>query len=103
MAMLLAAAESVLRTAWADFRENATMIVFNLRCRDGHTFEEWFASSREFQSKADAQALRCPECGDAHIEKGISAPRVNGGAAAAPAVGPCGLPQCGAGVCQMRD
>lgn len=79
------------------------MIVFNLKCGDGHTFEEWFASSAEYERKSAAHALHCPECGDDRIEKGISAPRVNGGAAAAPApVGPCGLPQCGMGGCQMR-
>lgn len=76
------------------------MIVFNLKCREGHAFEEWFASSGEFEAKTQAHDLRCPTCGDDHIEKGISAPRVNGGATA-PAVGPCGMPQCGAGFCQM--
>jgi hypothetical protein len=81
--------------------ETVSMIVFNLKCREGHTFEEWFASSGAYEGKVAAHELRCPECGDDHIEKGISAPRVNG-SAAAPAVGPCGLAACGNGVCQMR-
>jgi hypothetical protein len=78
------------------------MIVFNLKCASGHTFEEWFATSAEFDAKTDAGALSCPECGDHDIAKAITAPRINGGAAA-PAVGPCGLPQCGAGACAMES
>jgi hypothetical protein len=73
------------------------MIVFDLKCRDGHTFEEWFASSSDYEKKA-AGGLACPTCGDTHVEKALSAPRVNGGARE-PAPAPCGLPQCGAGTC----
>ena len=80
------------------------MIVFNLKCSEGHGFEEWFASSADYQAKAAARALVCPECGSRHIEKGFSAPRVNGGAqASAPPDGPCGLPACDSGVCQMAN
>lgn len=75
------------------------MIVFNLKCRVGHGFEEWFASSDDFEARRAQRALRCPECGDDHVEKGLSAPRINGGAAE-PAT-PCGLPACGGGTCQM--
>jgi hypothetical protein len=78
------------------------VIVFNLKCAGGHGFEEWFASSADYEAKAAARVLACPECGSTHIEKGLSAPRINGGAQApAPAAGPCGLPACAGGVCQM--
>ncbi len=79
------------------------MIVYNMKCAGGHTYEQWFASSAEYEEKMTTHALACPECGDTHVEKGLSAPRVNGGAAApAPAVGPCGMP-CGSsgGMCGM--
>jgi hypothetical protein len=80
------------------------VIVFNLKCAEGHGFEEWFASSPDYEAKAAARALVCPECGSTHIEKGLSAPRINGGAQApAPAAGPCGLPACAGGVCQMAN
>ena len=74
------------------------MIVFDLKCPQGHRFEEWFASSDDFHSRIAGGHLRCPECGDPHLEKAIMAPRVNGGAQA-PAVGPCGQPVCTGGTC----
>ena len=79
------------------------MIVFNLKCAHGHSFEEWFATSGEYEARASAQMLTCPECGDRHVKKGLSAPRVNSGAQA-PAAGPCGMP-CGntGGVCGMAN
>ena len=80
------------------------MIVFNLKCREGHTFEEWFASSAEYEAKASTRELECPHCGDTQVAKGLSAPRINGGAKTpGPAVGPCGLPACAGGVCQMTE
>jgi hypothetical protein len=80
------------------------VIVFNLKCSGGHAFEEWFASSAEYEAKTAAHELICPECGDTCVEKGISAPRINGGASEpAPATGPCGLPACARGVCQMTN
>lgn len=77
------------------------MIVFNLKCGDGHTFEEWFASSQEYEARASAHSLSCPECGDKHVEKGLSAPRLNSGATAP--VGPCGMPCGSTGVCGMAS
>ena len=79
------------------------MIVYNMKCGEGHVFEAWFASSAEYESKSAEHALDCPECGDTHVVRGLSAPHVNGGAKApAPAVGPCGMP-CGStgGMCGM--
>lgn len=79
------------------------MIVYNMKCGGGHAFEAWFASSAEYEAKAAEHALSCPECGDTHVARGLSAPHVNGGAKApAPAVGPCGMP-CGStgGMCGM--
>jgi hypothetical protein len=77
-----------------------SMIVFNLKCGKGHTFEEWFASSSDFEEKAARHSLSCPDCGDTSVTKGLSAPRINGGA---PAVGPCGREACAAGPCQRLD
>lgn len=53
------------------------MIVFNLSCASGHVFEGWFASSEAFdRQQADGQ-LSCPVCGDHHVTRGLSAPRLN--------------------------
>lgn len=80
------------------------MIVFNLKCAEGHAFEGWFTSATEYEAKLAADQLACPECGDTRIEKGLSAPRINGGAEQpARVTGPCGLPACAGGVCQMAN
>ncbi|MFO1127349.1 MAG: DUF1178 family protein [Rhodospirillales bacterium] len=79
------------------------MIVFDLRCENGHGFEEWFKSSSDYETKRDAAEIACPECGDTHIEKGLMAPRVNGGAAAPMPATPCGMPACAGGTCAMMD
>jgi hypothetical protein len=77
------------------------MIVFDLKCENGHRFEEWFASSAEYEDRQAAHALACPTCGDTHVDKALMAPRVNGGGAAAEPSTPCGMPACAAGGCQM--
>jgi len=56
------------------------MIVFDLHCKDGHRFEGWFGSARDFTSQKKRGLLSCPTCGDSAIEKGLSAPRLNMGA-----------------------
>src|ERR1700693_4895032 len=56
------------------------MIVFNLHCKKGHCFEGWFGSARDFAAQKKRGLLSCPACGDATIERGLSAPRLNMGA-----------------------
>jgi len=56
------------------------MIVFDLHCKDGHRFEGWFGSAKDFTSQKKRGLLSCPSCGDSSIEKGLSAPRLNMGA-----------------------
>ncbi len=56
------------------------MIVFDLHCKDGHRFEGWFASAKDYASQKKRGLLTCPNCGDTRIERGLSAPRLNMGA-----------------------
>jgi len=56
------------------------MIVFDLHCKDGHRFEGWFGSAKDFASQKKRGLLSCPACGDGAIERGLSAPRLNMGA-----------------------
>ncbi|MCC6210262.1 MAG: DUF1178 family protein [Burkholderiales bacterium] len=56
------------------------MIVFNLHCADGHRFEGWFASARDFAAQRKRGLLSCPACGSSNVERGLSAPRLNMGA-----------------------
>jgi hypothetical protein len=58
------------------------MIVFDLHCKDGHRFEGWFASAKDFSSQKRRGLLSCPTCGGADIKRALSAPRLNMGAEA---------------------
>ena len=66
------------------------MIVFNLSCSHGHDFDGWFRSADDFDRQTQSILVECPHCGDTHITKRLSAPRLNMGASdiapAAPSV-----------------
>lgn len=65
------------------------MKVLNLQCSDGHRFEGWFASNEAFETQLADGLVECPVCAGKQISKGLSAPRLNLGAAkeaAAPAL-----------------
>lgn len=67
------------------------MKVLNLQCAHQHEFEGWFGSEDDFASQLARGLVSCPLCGDAWIEKKLSAPRLNlrtgRGGEAAPAAG----------------
>ena len=52
------------------------MIVFDLKCGQGHVFEAWFASGAAFDEQATAGQVRCPLCDDAHVGKAVMAPSI---------------------------
>ncbi|MDI3383725.1 DUF1178 family protein [Xenophilus aerolatus] len=60
------------------------MKVLNLRCEHSHTFEGWFASAEDFESQCTRGLVECPMCGSTAVTKGLSAPRLNLGAAREP-------------------
>jgi hypothetical protein len=43
------------------------MIIYDLQCTEGHTFEGWFKSRDEFDHERDEGRLSCPLCGDVRI------------------------------------
>ena len=53
------------------------MKVLDLQCGGGHAFEGWFGSEDDFQSQLGRGLVECPMCGDHHITKLLSAPRLN--------------------------
>ena len=53
------------------------MKVLDLQCHHHHSFEGWFASEDDFQSQNARFCVECPFCGDHHITKILSAPRLN--------------------------
>ncbi|MGK2286862.1 DUF1178 family protein [Pedomonas sp. V897] len=52
------------------------MIVYDLKCGNGHVFEAWFGSSSDFDQQKKRGLLECPLCGDGSIEKAVMAPAV---------------------------
>ena len=67
------------------------MKVLDLKCTHQHVFEGWFASEDDFQAQRGRGLVSCPICGDAQVEKQLSAPRLNLGAQPqTPAAAPSG-------------
>lgn len=69
------------------------MILYRVQCSKNHVFDEWFSNSADYDTKAAAHEIICPECGDQQVSKTIMAPSVGKSAAAE-------MPQCPAGGCQ---
>jgi len=62
------------------------MIVFDLKCGQGHVFEAWFGSSAAWEGQRAAGLVACPMCGSAEVEKAVMAPNVGAKGNQAPAV-----------------
>jgi hypothetical protein len=58
------------------------MIVFDLECAEGHRFEGWFGSAKDFGAQKKRGLLGCPACGSKAVKRALSAPRLNMGAQA---------------------
>lgn len=53
------------------------MKVLDLHCEHQHVFEGWFAGEDDYDGQRASGLLRCPVCDSAHVEKMLSAPRLN--------------------------
>ena len=53
------------------------MILFDLRCKEGHGFEAWFRDGAAYQDQVAAGDVACPVCGDTEIVKALMAPAVS--------------------------
>lgn len=74
------------------------MIVFDLKCRNGHLFEAWFNSASSFDKLHRAGHVACSVCGSPKVEKALNAPNISPSkrkAAAAPAETPVAKPDVG--------
>ena len=58
------------------------MIVYSLRCKNGHEFEGWFRDSASYDTQSGDGSLCCPTCNSRQVEKAIMAPAVAAGCAA---------------------
>ncbi|MDH5558820.1 MAG: DUF1178 family protein [Alphaproteobacteria bacterium] len=52
------------------------MILYELRCSEGHAFEAWFKDSATYDEQATAGEIQCPSCGSMSVAKALMAPRV---------------------------
>jgi hypothetical protein len=53
------------------------MILFDLRCKDGHGFEAWFRDSAAYEEQVAARDIACPVCGATEVSKALMAPAVS--------------------------
>ena len=54
------------------------MIVYNLRCKNGHEFEGWFRDGATYDAQSGNGKLFCPTCNSRRVEKAIMAPSLAG-------------------------
>lgn len=53
------------------------MILFELKCAQGHHFEGWFKDNASYDAQLAGGHLTCPVCGHSDVAKAIMAPRLN--------------------------
>ena len=75
------------------------MILFSLRCSQGHEFDAWFRDGDGFEAQQKAGGIACPECGDTSVEKAVMAPRLGRSRETSPAISPA---QFRAALVEMR-
>jgi len=54
------------------------MILFELNCGQGHSFEIWFKDGNSADRQLSRKMVECPECGDRKVGKALMAPRIAG-------------------------
>lgn len=52
------------------------MILYALRCAEGHQFDAWFRNGDAYDALAAAGEVLCPHCGSARVTKAPMAPRI---------------------------
>lgn len=52
------------------------MIVFDMKCENGHVFEAWFKSSSAYDAQQASGAVSCPTCGTVLVGKAVMAPHI---------------------------
>ena len=52
------------------------MIVYQLRCSNGHEFEAWFRDSSTYDKQVNDGDVACPQCGYVQVCKALMAPNI---------------------------
>lgn len=55
------------------------MILFDIKCSDGHVFEAWFQNNNAFEDQLENHLVECPLCGCTDITKSLMAPNISAG------------------------
>lgn len=58
------------------------MIVYDLQCRNGHTFEGWFEDAKAFKKQQKTNLIACPVCNDTQVARIPSTFAIKGSPAA---------------------
>jgi hypothetical protein len=62
------------------------MIVYDLQCQNGHSFEGWFEDAKAFRKQQKTNLIACPVCDDTHVARIPSTFCIKGSAATRKAV-----------------
>lgn len=52
------------------------MIRYRLKCKKGHEFDAWFASSAAYERQVKGKQLSCAKCGSTQVAKALMAPKL---------------------------
>ncbi len=52
------------------------MILYTLRCPEGHDFDSWFQNAAAFDALTATGRVTCPSCGSGSVAKAPMAPKV---------------------------
>ena len=55
------------------------MILYQLKCRQGHEFEAWFLNGAAYDSQQVSGDVGCPFCGTNEVTKAMMAPHISTG------------------------
>ncbi|GAB6053854.1 DUF1178 family protein [Magnetospira thiophila] len=53
------------------------MILYQLKCENGHDFEAWFKDSATYDVQQREGHIACPHCGEVSVSKAPMSPRIN--------------------------
>ncbi|MDG1437608.1 MAG: DUF1178 family protein [Emcibacteraceae bacterium] len=52
------------------------MILFDIKCSDGHVFEAWFQNNDTYETQVENHLVECPLCGCSNVSKSLMAPSI---------------------------
>lgn len=53
------------------------MILFDIKCSDGHVFEAWFQNNEAYEEQIDSDLVECPLCGCTKTAKSLMSPNIS--------------------------